>query len=93
MISLRPKVSTSFDRTVYSLCEEIDDLKEEVKYWKQRYENEVQERNAEWKERNEQAMQGVANALHFALSVKDDENGNLVISKENREHLAKNYNK
>lgn len=82
---------TTVDRTFYSLCDEIDDLKEAVAYWKQRYENEVQERNAEWKERNEQAMQGVANALRFALAVSDDENGNLVISKENRKELAETW--
>lgn len=82
---------TTVDRTFYSLCDEIDDLKEAVAYWKQRYENEVQERNTEWKERNEQAMQGVANALRFALAVSDDENGNLVISKENRKELAETW--
>ena len=81
----------AIDRTFYSLCEEIDDLREAVKYWKEKYETEVQERNVEWKERNENAMQGVANALRFALAVSDDENGNLVISKENRKELAENW--
>jgi hypothetical protein len=36
----------------------------------------------------ETAKQGVANALRFALLVSDDENGNLVISKDNRKDLA-----
>lgn len=83
--------TNTFDGTVYSLCEEIDTLKDEVAYWKQKYENEVSERNAEWKERGDEAMKGVANALMFALSVSDDENGNLVISKENRQNLAEMY--
>lgn len=30
------------------------------------------------------AQKGVANTLMFALSVKDDENGNLIIDKESR---------
>jgi len=82
---------TTADRTFYSLCEEIDDLKDEVAYWKEKYETEVQERNTEWKERNENAMKGVANALRFALSVSDDENGNLVIDKESRKMLAETW--
>lgn len=81
----------TFDRTVYSLCLEIDDLKEQVEFWKSKYETEIQERNIEWKERSEEAMRGVGNALLFALSVQDDENGNLVISKESRKELAQNW--
>ena len=83
----------AFDRTVFSLCYEIDVLTEEVAFWKQRYENEVQERNVEWKERHEESMKGVANALRFALSVSDDADGNLVISKENRKELAETWSK
>jgi len=69
-------MKNTFDRTVYSLCLEIDKLKEEVKYWREKYEK---EKNANAKMLNDnlkQAQQGVANALHFALSVQDDENGN-----------------
>ena len=80
----------TMDRTFYSLCEEIDDLKEQVSYWKQMYEAERDEYNIQLNERLEQSKKGVANALMFALSVSDDENGNLVISKKNRKSLAKN---
>jgi hypothetical protein len=81
----------AFDRTIQSLCNQIDDLEQEVKYWKERYEKEVKERNEEWKQRHEESMKGVANALRFALAVSDDENGNLVISKENRKELAETW--
>jgi hypothetical protein len=81
----------AFDRTIQSLCHQIDDLEQEVLYWKERYETEVKERNEEWKQRNEETMKGVANALRFALAVSDDENGNLVISKENRKELAETW--
>jgi citrate synthase len=80
----------TMDRTFYSLCEEIDDLKEAVAYWKGMYETERDENNKQLNERLEQSKKGVANALMFALSVSDDENGNLVISKENRKSLAEN---
>lgn len=80
----------TMDRTFYSLCEEIDDLKETVAYWKGMYETERDENNKQLNERLEQSKKGVANALMFALSVSDDENGNLVISKENRKSLAEN---
>lgn len=77
------------ERTIYQLCEEIDYLKAEVVHYKKLYEAERKE-NSETLDRNlQQAKEGVATALMFALSVSDDENGNLVISKENRETLAK----
>ncbi len=84
-------MKTTFDKTVYSLCLEIDELKEEVRYWQEKYE---EERNVNAKMLDEnllQAKQGVANALRFALSVQDDENGNLVISKENRQTLKETW--
>jgi FtsZ-binding cell division protein ZapB len=85
------KMKNTFDKTVYSLCLEIDELKEEVKYWREKYEEE-KNANAKMLDENlQQAKQGVANALRFALSVQDDENGNLVISKENRQSLAETW--
>jgi hypothetical protein len=84
-------MKNTFDRTVYSLCSEIDELKEEVKYWREKYEEE-RNANAKMLEDNlKQAKQGVVNALRFALSVQDDEKGNLVISKENRKKLAETW--
>ncbi len=77
--------------TIHSLCDEIDHLKGEVEYWKSRYETEVQERNAEWNERIAETNKGVANALMLAFSITDDANGNLVISKDDRNELAKNW--
>lgn len=76
------------EKTFYSLCEEIDDLKEAVKYWKNLYETERATNNKMLNDNLETAKQGVTNALKFALSFSDDENGNLVISKENRKDLA-----
>jgi hypothetical protein len=73
------------------LCDEIDYWKEramqaekDAEYWQQEYSKHLNESLVS-------AQKGVANALMFALSVRDDENGNLVIDKENREKLAKNY--
>lgn len=84
-------MKNTFDRTVHSLCSEIDDLKEEVKFWREKYEEE-KKINAKMLDDNlKQAKEGVANALRFALSVQDDENGNLIISKENRQSLAENW--
>ena len=82
---------TTVDRTFYSLCDEIDDLKEAVEYWETMYETERAANNKMLNDNLENAKQGVANALRFALSVSDDENGNLVISKENRKDLAENW--
>lgn len=73
------------------LCEEIDYWKERAKYaeesaedWKNQYTTLLNESLAT-------AQKGVANALMFALHATDDENGNLVISKDSREKIAKTY--
>ena len=79
------------EKTFYSLCEEIDNLKEELEYYKNLYETEKASNNKMLNENLESAKRGVANALQFTLSVSDDENGNLVISKENRKDLAENW--
>ena len=79
------------EKTFYSLCEEIDDLKEAVEYYKNLYETERASNNKMLKDNLDSAKKGVANALRFALSISDDENGNLVISKENRKDLAESW--
>lgn len=79
------------DRTIHSLCEEIDSLKESVRYWKKMYEEERESNVKQLNERLEKSKKDIGNALMFALAVKDDENGNLVISKKDRNKLAKNY--
>ena len=81
----------TIERNVHQLCNQIDDLKDQVEYWKSKYEQEVKERNEEINQRLEETRKGVANALMFALSVKDDANGNLVISNEDRKELAANW--
>ena len=84
-------MKNTFDGTVYSLCSEIDELKEEVKYWREKYE---EEKNANIKmidDNMKHAQQGLAFALRFAMYVKDDEDGNLVISKENRQLLTETW--
>lgn len=81
----------TIDRTVYQLCERIDDLKTEVEYWKSKYEAEIRQQAVESKQRLEDAQKGVANVLMFALAVRDDEHGNLVIPKEERKALAESW--
>jgi len=79
------------DVMAYELCEEIDHWKSEAKRYKALYEEEVKNYNQMTTERLEDAKKGVANALMFALSVRDNEDGSLSISKENRENLAETF--
>jgi hypothetical protein len=82
---------TSFNRTVQSLCLQIDHLEEEVSYWKNKY---IQERNNAIKFENEtfeQTKLDLGRILSFTLAVEDDSQGNLIISKENRAKLAEEY--
>ena len=81
----------TIDKLVYSLCEEIDSLKEEVKYWKNKAEEERDNNTRMIKDNLKSAERDVANALLFTLSVNDDPNGNLVISKESRKMLSKTW--
>lgn len=80
-----------YEILVADLCEEIDALKESVAYWRNKYESERNERNKESSKRLEESKKGVANALLLALSVTDNPDGSLSISKETREELANNY--
>ena len=73
------------------LCDEIDYWKERASeaeananYWKNEYSKHLNESIISTKK-------DVANALMFALAVRDDENGNLIIDKESRTELAKNF--
>ena len=75
----------------YQLCSQIDNLKEEVAYWQKQYEEEKAINNKRLTENLASARKGVANALMFALSVKDDANGNLVIEKKDRKALANKW--
>ena len=73
------------------LCNEIDQWKDEANYWKEKYEELQKEYSEHINQSLVSAQKGVANALMFALSVKDDENGNLIIDKESRKELAETW--
>lgn len=81
-------MKNTFDRTVHSLCCEIDELREEVSYWKNKYEEERRINQEVMTERLTEAKRDVANTLRLALSMRDDADGNLVIDRENRQSLA-----
>jgi molecular chaperone GrpE (heat shock protein) len=76
---------------VSSLCREIDTWQDTAMYWKEKYEQLLKEQNEESQERLKTAQKGIANALLFALSVKDDADGNLVITKEDRKTLGESW--
>jgi hypothetical protein len=78
------------DVLIYDLCDEIDELKAAVKYWKQKFEEERAENIKATNERLEESKKGIANALLLCLSVKDNPDGSLSISKEDRYMLAEN---
>jgi molecular chaperone GrpE (heat shock protein) len=83
----------TIDLKLAELCDEIDFWKAEAKHYKERFENLRNEMIKDSRERLEESQKGIANALMFALSVKDDGDGNLVVSKDDRKKLAKNWNK
>ena len=83
----------TIDIKFHELCEEIDYWKNQANYYKDLYEKEVTQRSIESKERLLQTQKDVANALRLALYATDDKDGNLVIDKESRKELAKNWTK
>ena len=81
----------TIDIKFLQLCNEIDQWKDEANYWKERYEEINKEYSQHLNQSLDSAQKGVANALMFALSVKDDENGNLIISKKSRKDLSETW--
>lgn len=81
----------TIDKTVFDLCDEVDYWKEQAEYWKAKYEEERKKYDQMLNENLDRAKQGVANALKFALSVQEGEDGSLLIPKENRQQLAKDF--
>ena len=73
------------------LCDEIDYWKDLAKSYKEKYEQERNEHISRMNKRLEDSKRGVANALMFAMSIRDDENGNMVIDKESRKKIAENW--
>ncbi len=81
-------MNNTFDRAIFSLCSEIDELKNEVNFWREKYKEENKNYCELLNSNLETSKKGLANALLFAISCSDDENGNLVIKKEDRKTLA-----
>ncbi len=81
----------TIDYKFCELCEEIDFWKSRAKHFEKLYEDELQASNSRTMEDLERTKKGVANALMFAISVKDNPDGSLSISKEDRKQLSENY--
>ena len=82
--------TNTFDQTVYQLCSQIDDLHEEVEYWRTKYEKEKLEYNNMLNQNMIQAKRDLSNAFQFVFATQTDENDNLIISSKNRKQLANN---
>ena len=86
-------MKSTIDLKFSELCDEIDYWKIEAEHWKNEYDKLWKENGKKLQEDLDRSKKGLANALMIALSVKDDEKGNLVISKKDRKMLAENYKK
>lgn len=82
----------TIDIVVHDLCEEVDYWKELAEKYEALYKEQLTREAEESNRRLKEAQKGVANALMFALSVSDNEDGSLSVSKEDRALLAENYN-
>ncbi len=82
----------TIDIKFFELCDEIDQWKEEVKFWKDKYEKLEKDYKNHLDNSLKSAQKDVANILTFALHATDDKNGNLVISKNSREIIKKQLN-
>jgi hypothetical protein len=74
-----------FDILISDLCEELDREKENSLYWKDKYEQVVKEKEELFQSSVDHNKKMLGNMLSFALRTKEDNEGNLVMSKENRE--------
>lgn len=73
------------------LCEEIDYWKGKSQHWEEEYKKLLAEYHSFLNESNENVRKAVCQSLLLALSVEDNKDGSLSISKENRELLAKSF--
>jgi hypothetical protein len=80
----------TIDLKFSELCHEIDYWKSEAEYYKEKYESELRQSIETSNERMDEARKGVANALMFAFSVTDSEDGSLSISPDDRKFLTEN---
>lgn len=83
----------AIEENIYGLCTQIDNLRDEVDYWREKYETLLKEYSEESNSRMQEAQKGVANALMFALSVREGANGDLVIPAPERKELAESWRK
>lgn len=81
----------TLDRTISSLCYEIDELKEEVEHWKNLYEKEKMDYNKLLNSSLENSKKDIGNAMLLLLNSEEDDSGNLIINKEARKILAEKY--
>jgi len=73
------------------LCDEIDYWKDKANCYKKQFEEERKARSMLLNETMMSAKKVVANALMLALSVEDNKDGGISISKENRKQLYENW--
>jgi len=76
------------DLTFMDLCRQVDYWKEQAEYFEQKYKDEVRENNKQMNERLEESRMQLGNALMFAFSVEDKEDGSLSISADKRKILS-----
>lgn len=82
---------TTADRTLLSLCNEIDRLREAVEHWKEMYETERAENIKVMNENMNRAKVDLGKTISLVLAMSEDGDGNLLINKENRKALAEDY--
>lgn len=72
---------------IYHLCEEIDELKDTVQYWKIKYEKEKKAFDDFVAQAHESQQQSLSQLLTFCFAFKETPDGSLVISPESKEKL------
>lgn len=80
--------TNAFDRTVLSLCNEVDNLTAEVEYWHSKY-DELQREYSEYLNQSLiSARRDVGNMLTFALVAREGADGSLIIDRESRDIMV-----
>lgn len=74
-------MSTRFDLLTFELCAEIDELKEEVHYWKGKYEEECAAHNETLANYSNSTKETVGQLLSLALRTRNTPAGLLITNK------------
>ena len=81
------------DQKFSEICAEVDYWKEEAKYWEEKFNSLQKEMDVKLADDLKRSQKGIGQMLSLAFAIKEQPDGSIAISKENRKGLAEVFTK